>query len=304
MSEYAIQLDGVNKRFKKAQVLYDIDLTLKKGHICGLIGPNGAGKSTIMKIISGLIYRTSGEIRFFGSGELDKQRRRMSFMIENPYIDPQMTAYDNLAYLRYVKGYPDEKRIDKVLDIIGLSDTGNKIVQKFSLGMKQRLGIGMSLLSEPEILVLDEPVNGLDPEGIADVRNILRRINNELKVSVLISSHLLSELSELCTDYTIINHGRVIEELTKQELSLRCRRRISLKTTDPDRTAAILEDSLSINNYKVQYGGEIHIFEQLDNVEKISRTLMDNRIAITRLCEEGQSLEDYYLEKTGGEKNV
>ena len=202
MDDNVITMNGLCKSYHKAEVLHDFSLNVKKGHICGLIGPNGAGKTTIMKILAGLIFQTRGELYFFGRNDnLDESRKRMSFMIEAPIVDPKMTAYDNLAYLRYVRGYPDEKRIDNVLEIVGLGNTGKKKCEKFSLGMRQRLGIAMALLSKPEVLVLDEPVNGLDPEGIVEVRHLLKRLKDEQNVTILISSHLLSELSELCTDF-------------------------------------------------------------------------------------------------------
>ena len=166
--------------------------------------------------------------------------------------------------------------------------------------MKQRLGIGMALLPKPEIMVLDEPVNGLDPEGIVEVRRLIQRMQEEWGVTVLISSHLLSELSELCTDFSIISHGSLIENLSREELLVRCRSHIALRTDDIDRTAAILETKLGMQDYKVIHGEEIHIFEQLGDIRHISKTLTENGLVITKLNEEGQNLEDYYLEKVGG----
>jgi ABC-2 type transport system ATP-binding protein len=273
---------------------------VERGHICGLIGPNGAGKTTIMKILAGLFFPTKGELELFGSPDnLDDSRARMSFMIEQPIIAGSMTARQNLEYIRYLRGYPDEKRIDEILELVGLANTGKKRANKFSLGMKQRLGIGMALLPKPEIMVLDEPVNGLDPEGIVEVRQLIKRMQEEWGVTVLISSHLLSELSELCTDFSIISHGKLIENFSREELLVKCRNHIALRTDDINRTAAILEEKLSIADYKVMHGEEIHIFEQLDNLLHISKTLTDHGLIITKLNEEGQNLEDYYLEKAG-----
>lgn len=304
MSDTVITMNELCKSYRKAEVLHNFSLNVRKGHICGLIGPNGAGKTTIMKILAGLIFQTSGELYFFGRNDnLDESRRRMSFMIEAPIVDTRMTAFENLAYLRYVRGYPDKKRIDEVLEIVGLVDTGKKKCEKFSLGMRQRLGIAMALLSKPEVLVLDEPVNGLDPEGIVEVRQLLKKLTDEQNVTILISSHLLSELSELCTDFSIINHGKLIENFSSEELMIKCRNHISIRTNDINQTAAILEDKLSISNYKVLHGEEIHIFEQLDHIEHISKTIADSGLVITRLCEEGQGLEEYYLEKVGDEND-
>ena len=300
MVNSVITMRGLCKSYKKQEVLHDFSLTVERGHICGLIGPNGAGKTTIMKILAGFFFPSKGELELFGSPEnLDDSRARMSFMIEQPIISGSMTARENLEYVRFLRGYPDEKRIDEILNLVGLSDTGKKRAGKFSLGMKQRLGIGMALLPKPEIMVLDEPVNGLDPEGIVEVRQLIKRMQEEWGVTVLISSHLLSELSELCTDFSIISHGQLVENLSREELLVKCRNHIALRTDDINRTAAILEEKLSIADYKVMHGEEIHIFEQLDNLLHISKTLTDSGLIITKLNEEGQNLEDYYLEKVG-----
>ena len=301
MGNSVITMRGLCKSYKKQEVLHDFSLTVERGHICGLIGPNGAGKTTIMKILAGFFFPTKGELELFGSSEdLDDSRARMSFMIEQPIISGSMTARENLEYVRFLRGYPDEKRIDEILNLVGLSDTGKKRAGKFSLGMKQRLGIGMALLPKPEIMVLDEPVNGLDPEGIVEVRQLIKRMQEEWGVTVLISSHLLSELSELCTDFSIISHGELIENLSREELLIRCRNHIALRTDDINKTAAVLEDKLSIHDYKVIHGEEIQIFEHLGDIHRISKTLTDHGLVITKLNEEGQYLEDYYLEKAGG----
>ncbi|MBR5090491.1 MAG: ATP-binding cassette domain-containing protein [Ruminiclostridium sp.] len=301
MGNSVISMRGLCKSYKKQEVLHNLSLTVERGHICGLIGPNGAGKTTIMKILAGFFFPTKGELELFDSSDnLDDSRARMSFMIEQPIIAGSMTARENLEYIRYLRGYPDEKRIDEILELVGLVGTGKKHANKFSLGMKQRLGIGMALLPKPEIMVLDEPVNGLDPEGIVEIRQLIKRMQEEWGVTVLISSHLLSELSELCTDFSIISHGNLIENLSHEELLVKCRGHIALKTNDINKTAVILEDKLSIHDYKVILGEKIHIFERLDDILRISKTLTDNGLVITKLNEEGQNLEDYYLEKVGG----
>ena len=280
MGNSVITMTNITKRFKKAEVVKNFSLDVKNGSITGLIGPNGAGKTTIMKILAGLMFQTSGELSFYGSrDDLDLNRRRMSFMIEAPIVDYNMTAYENLNYVRYVRGYPDKKRIDEVLDIVDLKDTGRKKALKFSLGMRQRLGIAMALLTKPEVLV---------------------KLSEDQGVTILISSHLLSELSELCTDFSIINKGQLVENLSLEELHNRCRSHIVLRTNNTEKTAAVLEDKLSIGSYKVLQSGDIEIYEQLDAVERISKTVTDSGCIITKLYESGQSLEDYYLEKVGG----
>lgn len=302
MDDKVINVKALCKSYKKQEVLHDYSLSVKRGHICGLIGPNGAGKTTIMKIMAGIMFPSAGELEFFGSPDnLDDSRARMSFMIEQPIISGSLTARDNLKFICCLRGYPDEKRIDEILELVGLADTEKKKADKFSLGMKQRLGIGMALLPKPEIMVLDEPVNGLDPEGIVEIRQLIRRMQEEWGVTVLISSHLLSELSELCTDFSIISHGKLIENMSREELLVKCRNHITLRTDDINKTAAILEDKLSIRDYKVIHGEEIHVFEKIDEIHNISQILTDSGLVITRLNEEGQSLEDYYLERVGGQ---
>lgn len=294
-----LQIEHLTKSYQKTTVVKDISLDIPKGHICGLIGPNGAGKTTIMKILAGLSSADSGNLLFFGDENLDKQRSRMSFMIESPAIDPHMTAKQNLQYVRYVKGVADEKRIDEVLEFVGLETAGKKKAENFSLGMKQRLGIAMALLSSPEIMVLDEPINGLDPEGIVDIRCILKKLCEEQNVTILISSHILSEMAELCTDFVIVNKGRLIEKLSSGELAVKCKNHITLKTTDDDKTAMILESKLNIKDYKVLHNGEIHIYEALEQIETISKTITDNNLVLLKLIVEGETLENYYLSKVG-----
>lgn len=297
-----LKLSGISKKYGKNTVVDSFDFSVKSGHICGLIGPNGAGKTTIMKILAGIALQDSGEVEVFGDkNNLDRSRKRMSFMIETPVIDPSMTAYENVKYVAMVRGVADLGRIDDVLKFVGLIDTGKKPAKNFSLGMKQRLAIGMSLITKPEIMVLDEPVNGLDPEGIVEIRHMLKKLSTEQGVTIIISSHLLSELSELCTDFTIINKGKLIESLSYEELQSRCRNRICIKTNDINLTAAVLEEKLSVTNYKVVNGDEIHLYEKVDDIELVSKTITDSGLILTKLYSEGESLEEYYLSKVGVE---
>ena len=178
--EPVIKLENITKRYGKQTVVDKANITIEKGHIYGLIGPNGAGKTTIMKILAGLALQDEGEVSFFGRKDaLDENRARMSFMIEAPFLDETMSARQNMEYVRFVRGIADEKRIDEMLTFVGLENVGKKPAGKFSLGMKQRLGLAMALLSEPEVMVLDEPVNGLDPEGIVELRQMLKKLCQE-----------------------------------------------------------------------------------------------------------------------------
>ncbi|MBE6840225.1 MAG: ATP-binding cassette domain-containing protein [Ruminococcus sp.] len=297
-----IELRNLSKNYGRKAVVEDFSLSLEKGHICGLIGPNGAGKTTIMKMMAGLAAQTKGEIAFFGkSDNLDQSRNRMAFMLEAPILDKSMNARQNMEYVRYVKGVADKKKIDEMLDFVGLHDVGKKKAGKFSLGMTQRLGIAMALLTEPEIMVLDEPVNGLDPEGIVEIRLMLKKLAEEKNVTIIISSHILSELSELCTDFSIINHGRQLENLSREELMAKCRSYYAIRTNDINRTAAVIEDKLGTKQYKVIHGDEIRLFDFLDNVEKVSKTITDNGLILTKFISEGESLEEFYLSKVGAE---
>ena len=297
---YVLQTKNLTKMYgkTKAKVVNRFSLNMEKGHIYGLIGSNGAGKTTIMKMIAGIIMPDEGEIKLFeNKNNLDKERSRMSFMIETPFIDGSMNARQNMQYIRFMRGVEDEKRIDEVLEFIGLKDARDKKVKLFSLGMKQRLAIGMALLPRPEIMVLDEPVNGLDPKGIVDIRNILKKLCEEQGITILISSHLLSELSELCTDYIIINKGTLIENMSVEELEKKCRTYIAIRTNDIEKTADILEQKAGIEKYEVIENNEIHIYERLKDIEFISKTITDNNLIITRLNTEGENLEQYYLSK-------
>lgn len=297
-----LELKNISKKYGKATVVDNFSLNVEKGHICGLIGPNGAGKTTIMKMMAGLASPTSGEIGFFGKNDnLDLSRKRMAFMLEAPIIDKSMNARQNMEYVRYVKGVADKKKIDEMLDFVGLGNVGKKAVGKFSLGMTQRLGIAMALLTEPEIMVLDEPVNGLDPEGIVEIRLMLKKLSEEKNVTIIISSHILSELSELCTDFSIINHGKQLENLSREELMAKCRSYYAICTNDINRTAAVIEDKLGTKQYKVIHGDEIRLFDFLDNVEKVSKTITDNELILTKFISEGESLEEFYLSKVGAE---
>lgn len=301
-----ISLKNITKTYtakkKKVNVVDNVSFDIEEGHIYGLIGPNGAGKTTIMKMIGGLVMPSEGSLSLFGKTdekELDRVRDRISFMIEAPIIEGGMTARQNMEFIRYMRGVASKERIDEVLEFVGLADTGDKLAKRFSLGMKQRLGIGMALLPDPDVLVLDEPVNGLDPEGIAYVRHILKKLCVEDKKTILISSHLLTELFELCTDFIIINEGKLIEELSKEELIEHSRTYISLKTNKISETVAYIESKLNIKDFKVRDNDEIRLYDGIEDVEKLSKSITDGGFIITRLSEEGESLEEYYLEKTG-----
>jgi len=299
--EPVIKLENITKRYGKHTVVDKVNITIEKGHIYGLIGPNGAGKTTIMKILAGLALQDEGEVSFFGSKEaLDENRSRMSFMIEAPFLDDTMSARQNMEYFRFVRGIADEKRIDEMLTFVGLDTVGKKPAGKFSLGMKQRLGLAMALLSKPEMMVLDEPVNGLDPEGIVELRQMLKQLCQEEGITIMISSHILPELAELCTDYIIINEGKIVEKLSAEELNSKCRQYIAIKTNNISETATVLEQTLKTTNYKVVEDEEIHLYDMLEELERVSKAITDSGLIITKFVSIGEELENYYLSKVGG----
>lgn len=304
---HVIRLEDLSKRYGKKKVVNGVNLSVERGHICGLIGPNGAGKTTIMKMIAGVCLPSEGTMELFGSGErLEESRARASFLIEAPYLEKDFTAGENMEYVRRLRGIPDKARIHSLLELVGLADVGKKRVGQFSLGMRQRLGIAMALLPEPEFMVLDEPVNGLDPEGIVEVRHLLRKLQSEKGITILISSHLLSELSELCTDFAIINRGKLVECLSREALLEQCRSFLAVAVDDVERLTTVLERKLGIREYAVKENREVHIYERLDETARISRAITEAGLTILKLNPEGENLENYYLsrvtpEDEGGE---
>ena len=226
---------------------------------------------------------------------LNHARTRMSFMIETPYEKDKMTAYENLEKQRLQKGIPDKNRVNEVLEIVNLQNTGKKIVKNFSLGMKQRLGLANALMGKPEFMVLDEPINGLDPEGIVEIRELFRKLNKEENITMVISSHILSELSLLCTDYIFINHGQIKGIFTADELKEACSEYYHIDTDNNEKASAILTNNCGIKKIEALEDGSLRIYDGLDNIRNISKTLYDNGIIPTELSRNEVNLEDYYM---------
>ena len=304
MSEIIIDVKNLDKQYMKQKAVDNASFQIKEGMICGLIGPNGAGKTTIMKMLGGLVLPTGGSLEIYGASDekgLAHARSRMSFMIETPYAKEKLSARENLEKQRLQKGIPDKKRIEEVLEIVGLSDVGKKPVKNFSLGMRQRLGIANALMTKPEIMVLDEPVNGLDPEGIVEIRELLLRLNREEHITILISSHILSELSLLCTDYLFINKGKLLQAVSADELKKLCREYYRISTDNNSIAAAILENKLGITQFDVDKDGSIRLYEQLDNMYNVSKTLFENGVVPVVLHINEANLEQYYMNMVGEE---
>lgn len=306
MSEIILKTDGLTKQYKRQLAVDHASLEIRKGMICGLVGPNGAGKTTIMKMLGGLVLPTEGTMEIFGGSsekELAHARSRMSFMIETPYAKQEMSARENIEKQRLQKGIPDKKRVDEVLKQVGLGDVGKKAVSKFSLGMRQRLGIAGALLSKPEIMVLDEPVNGLDPEGIIEIREMLKRLNEELNITILISSHILAELSMLCTDYVFIKKGKILQTITADDLHKVCGEYYHIHTDNDAKALAVLQNQLGIQECDVLKDGSLRLFERLDDLPAVSRTLYENGLIPVTLYVHEADLESYYM-KLAGDENV
>lgn len=301
MSELLLTTRGLTKQYGKHKAVDHVDLHLKKGAIYGFIGRNGAGKTTFLKMISGLAEPTEGEIELFGytGKDLAKIRSRVGCLIESPGLYGNMNAYENLNIKCKLCGIKKDGYIEEILECVGLADVGKKKTSKFSLGMKQRLGIALALIGEPDLLLLDEPINGLDPQGIVEVRDTILRLNRERNMTIIISSHILGELSKLATDYGIIHQGSLLQEVTHEELMKRCSERMELWLDNPKEALPVL-DKLGFVNYQVVDKEHIHIFERLSDSAIVNMELAKSGIMVKAISITNEELESYYLNLTGG----
>ncbi len=303
MRETILQTVGLTKRYRKFTALDNADMTVYRGDIYGLIGRNGAGKTTAMKIVTGLTEPTEGSYSIFGkSGQAaQSEKRRIGCLIENPAFFGNLTAYQNLKYYCYQKGITDMEQIDKVLALVNLSDVKNKKFRKFSLGMKQRLGIAFALLDSPDLIILDEPINGLDPIGISELRETFHRLNRENNITFIISSHILSELYAVANRFLFIDKGKVLKEVTKQELDLECSRCLVVRTNDTKKTAMLIESRQGIEDYKIINSEEVRIYDETAKPDEINKMLIGENVGIFGIYESGVSLEDYFKQLIGEE---
>ena len=301
--DYALNTDGITKIYGKHTVVDHVSMHVKKGDIYGFISKNGAGKTTFMRIVAGLAAPAAGSMELFDSGDLEMQRQRIGTLIEQPGLYGTMTARDNLEVVRRSLGIAGKQTVDEMLEFVGLSQAGKKKVKNFSLGMKQRLGIAIALFRSPDFLILDEPINGLDPEGIKEVRDLLSKLNREKQITILISSHILGELSKIATSYGIIKEGVLIEEFAAEDLENRCRRCVKLVVDDAQRASAILEEKCHITEFDVPEEGVIRVFDGLDNSWIMNRELVGNGIHLKESYLAGQDLEGYFMDLLGGASN-
>ncbi|MCL1882578.1 MAG: ATP-binding cassette domain-containing protein [Defluviitaleaceae bacterium] len=288
--------------------LADINISVRQGGIYGLIGENGAGKTTLLRIITGLSVPTSGELVLFGKTskrDLEAARRQIGSIIEAPSLYPEYTAETNLEIQRILLGNIDKTNIKHTLRIVGLWESRAKKVKTFSMGMKQRLGIALGLMGNPQMLVLDEPANGLDPKGLSDLRILLQTLNKEYNLTMLISSHLLNELHQIATDFIIIKNGKIVEMLSSSELTKKCQRYILIQLDDVAAGCAVLDREFCghVGGYKVLENGNVQLSGHNDDISTVAGALQKNGILVTHisLCE--QSLEDYYFAATGESKH-
>lgn len=301
-NETVLKATGITKKYGAAKALDKVSIEIKRGMIYGLIGENGAGKSTFMRTIMGLISIDEGSIELFGTTDLQAARRRMGQSIETPALYPELTARDNLR-IQAANGGVSDREIEDLLKMMRLENTGKKKAKNFSLGMRQRLAIANALITNPEFLILDEPTNGMYPAGMAEMREIIQRLVKERGITVLLSSHLLDELSQIATHYGILHEGHLIKELSKEELAQESRQFIKIDTSATEQAVTVL-DSLGYRDYFVQSSRVIQLFEGIDQVAAINQALVEAKVPVDGIHLVGQKLEDYFLQLTGGNPHV
>ena len=307
MNDSILKTNNLTKTYKGTDALHNVSISLESGKIYGLIGQNGAGKTTLMRLVAGLSFPKSGSIELFGHcGEkaLQTERKRLGSMIEYPGLTPNMSASDNLKLHRIMRGIPNKEVEVELLTLVGLGETGKKKAKNFSLGMKQRLGIAIALLGNPELLILDEPINGLDPIGVVEIRNLLKKLCEERQMTILISSHNLPELYQTATDYIIIHKGEIKQSLTLEQLEENCRHHILISCDQPEKLTSILEMALNTTNYKVTPDQSIKLYDYLDDKALVAQLIFESGIMVTNFSIEGDTLENYFISLVGGESHV
>lgn len=305
--EFIVQTHDLGKTFDGVNVISDVNMKIKKGEIYGLLGPNGAGKTTVMKLILNLLKSNQGAIEVFNDTVTNKSYelfKRMSAIIEYPIFYEKLTAKENLDLHCEYLGYHNKEDIDEALELVKLKNVDNKAVEHFSLGMKQRLGIARAIITKPELLILDEPVNGLDPVGIIEIRDLLEMLNKDYGVTVLISSHILSEIEQIADTIGVMNNGRLIEEVSMDSIRESNVEYIEIETSQAKQAAYIIDSELNIENFKVLDGKKIRIYETGTPQNELYKALSSNDVSIESINTKAGSLEDYFLSLVGGEDIV
>ena len=300
MNKYVIETKQLTKTYGEQTVVNSVNIHVKQGQIYGLLGRNGAGKTTIMKMILGLTDITSGEVDVFGQNIKGREKRvypRIGAIIETPGFYPNLTGTENLEIFAKLRGTAAPNAVKNALEIVGLPYRDKKLFSKYSLGMKQRLGIGLAMVGNPDFLVLDEPINGLDPQGIAEVRDMLRSLAQERGLTILISSHILEELSKLCTDFGIIHKGCLIKELSQEQLLQQCEKRLELVLDEPEKAMTVL-DRMNIHKYEAVDKTHLYVYERLEDSMLINRELVTAGVLPREMKVNQEELESYFLNLT------
>ncbi|MGG2064140.1 ABC transporter ATP-binding protein [Bacillus sp. S14(2024)] len=301
---YILKTNQLTKVFHGKEIISNVNMHVKQGEIYGFLGPNGAGKTTIMKMITNLIKPTSGEIEIFGEKLTDTSYevlKRMGTIIEYPIFYEKLTARENLYLHCEYMGYYDKKAIDRALDLVNLHNVDDKQVKDFSLGMKQRLGIARAITTKPELLILDEPINGLDPIGIKELRELFKILCKEYGITLLVSSHILGEMEQMADTIGVIQNGKLIKEISMKSINGKQTEYVEVTVQDVKKAVYILENKLRLTNFKVMNEGMIRIYEMTITQQEISKTLIMNDVVIEGINKKHSSLEDYFLSLMNGE---
>lgn len=304
-TEYVVETENLSKHFGSQIGVNKVYMHIEKGKIYGMLGRNGAGKTTIMKMIMNLIKPTEGEIKIFGQHCQVNSKQlysRIGCIIEYPGFYENLTGSENLQIFSRLRGVHKRESIESALKKVGLEEEKRKIFGKYSMGMKQRLGIAAAIMHEPELLILDEPINGLDPIGIHVIRQYLEELCKEKGVTILISSHILSEIEQIADTIGFIEEGKLIEEVDMEELRLRNRQYIELKVDDANNAVLILEEKLKINHYDVHENGIIRVYSHFEEQSNINKAFVENSIAVSKIMMSEEKLEDYFSKLIGGGK--
>ncbi|APC84256.1 ABC transporter ATP-binding protein [Clostridium botulinum] len=301
--ENILKTYNLTRKYGTTAVVDNINMNIKKGEIYGFLGRNGAGKTTTLRMIMGLIYPTKGEYELFGKKMGDREvLGRIGAIIETPGFYPNLTARENLDIHRRLMGIPNKEYVDEALEIVGLTnyDIKKKKVKKYSLGMKQRLGVARALLHKPELLILDEPTNGLDPVGIKEMRETLLDLNKKKEITILVSSHILGEIQQLATKIGIIHNGKLLEEIDYKSFEKKNRHYINLRVDNDKRAVTILEKSMNIKDYEVTEPNRIRIYEMLDKSNDVAKKMISEGVDVYEVNVMNDTLEDYFVRLTGG----
>lgn len=304
MKQTVLKTTNLTKTYKEQIAVNNVNINIQSNDVYGLIGQNGAGKTTLIRMIASLTNPDSGEIELLGktgSSGLTKARKKIGCIVETPVFYPNLTAAQNLEYYRLQRGIKDKACVNNVLKTVDLTNTGKKKYKNFSLGMKQRLGLALAILDNPEFILLDEPINGLDPTGIISMREIIGELNKQ-GITILISSHILSELSKVATRYGFIHNGKLVKEITNEELNEQCRSSLHIEVSNAQKAASILEKITSIKDYKVLSSREIRVYSNLERPSSLTKMFFENGIEVNSIHEVGDNLEDYYMSLIKGEE--